>query len=96
MQANEQHETTINDNTMSILQVATNLKIVPGIEVGGTGGQSSKNMAIGEAKLLDFCGGKEIAREVEEELRHGKCKHKVNVHCFWHSPEIFVNWACDV
>ena len=36
---NVQHKTAVNDSTVSILQVATNLKIVSGIEVGGTGGQ---------------------------------------------------------
>ena len=56
---------------MSILQVATNLKIVPGIEVGGSGGQSGGIVTIGEAESRE---GKEIAREVEEELRREKRK----------------------
>ena len=76
--ANEQHETAIDNSAVSILQVTTNLKIVPGIEVGGTGGQSDEIVAIGEAKSLDFCGGEETTREAEKELGHGKRKHKVN------------------
>ena len=78
-QTNVQHETAVDDSTVSILQVATNLKVVPGIEVGGTGCQSGRIVAIGEGKSLDVCGGEEIAREVEEELRRGKRKCKANV-----------------
>ena len=69
---------------MSILQVATNLKIVSGIEVGGTGGQSGGIVAVGEA---ESCGGEEIAREVEEELGRGKRKRKANVLYFPLSAE---------
>ena len=88
-QTNVQHETTVdNDSAVSILQVATNLKIVP--DVGGTRGQSGGIVAIREAELLDFCGDEEIARKVEEELGCGKCKHKANVlysHGFWLSHD---------
>ena len=77
-----------NNSAVLILQVATNLKIVP--DIGGTRGQSSGIMAIREAKLLDFCGDEEIVRKVEEELGCGKCKRKANVlyfHCFWLSHD---------
>ena len=83
-QRNVQHETAVDDSAVSILQVATNLKIVSGIEVGGTGGQFSGIMAIGEA---ESCEGEEIMREVEEELRHGKRKHKANALYFPLSAE---------
>ena len=72
-QRNVQHETAVDDSAVSILQVATNLKIVLGIEVGGSGGQSGRIVAIGEAESHE---GKEIAREVEEELRREKRKRE--------------------
>lgn len=43
-------------------------------------------VATGEAESLDFCGGEEIGREVEEELGRGKRKRKANTlysHRFW-------------
>lgn len=78
-------EAVDDDSTVPICQVSS--KMVLDTKVAGIGGGI---VPWGEVKLLDFHGGNEITRKVENELGHGKWKCKANTlysHSFWLSHD---------
>lgn len=72
-----------NDTAIPKVIMLISGNLATGVEVAEEG---NGMVACGEAKSMDFKGCKEITMMVEEELRHGKRRHKANMlysHTFW-------------
>jgi hypothetical protein len=84
-----QEEVAVDDDSaVPICQVSSEL--VLDNKAAGIGSRNGGIVPWGEAESLDFSGGDEVARKVEDELRHGKHKRKANMlysHSFWLSRD---------
>ena len=76
------------DSAVPICQVSS--EMVLDNKAAGIGSQNGGIVPWGEAESLDFSGGDEVARRVEDELGRGKRKRKANTlysHSFWLSHD---------